>query len=207
MKAIVKQAKNISDKSDLIILTDKDSDLKGILKNKEEIDYVRARIAAEYIAYINQLSRTIFFVRTKTSEKPGVQKENFRRAGFELSELLKKEKIVNVQVVSFLKDTASTLDFTEGLLLSSYQFLKYKTKKKEDGLSRVEVVADINPRDLEELNNLVKATCIARDLVNEPVVFLTAVQLSKEIEKLGKEAGFKTEILGKEKIKILGMGG
>jgi leucyl aminopeptidase len=53
----------------------------------------------------------------------------------------------------------------------------------------------------------VDATLKARDLVNEPVNFLNAVQLAKEAEKLGKAAGFKTEVLDKKKIQSLKMGG
>ena len=55
--------------------------------------------------------------------------------------------------------------------------------------------------------NLIEGVFIARDLVNEPVVHLTAEQLAKEIVALGKEAGFDTEVFGKQKIKSLKMGG
>jgi leucyl aminopeptidase len=65
----------------------------------------------------------------------------------------------------------------------------------------------LNQKTLSELSCIVKATCIARDLVNEPVNFLSAEQLSKEIVKLGKDAGFKTEVFNKAKIESLGMGG
>jgi leucyl aminopeptidase len=43
--------------------------------------------------------------------------------------------------------------------------------------------------------------------VNEPVNFLTATQLSKEFQKMGKAAGFNVEVFNKEKIKALKMGG
>ena len=48
--------------------------------------------------------------------------------------------------------------------------------------------------------NLVKAVYLARDLVNEPLSFLTAEQLSVEIEKMGSEAGFSVEVFNKKKI-------
>ena len=48
---------------------------------------------------------------------------------------------------------------------------------------------------------------MSRDLVNEPLSFLTAEQLGKEVQKMGKEAGFKTEVFNKAKIESLKMGG
>lgn len=43
--------------------------------------------------------------------------------------------------------------------------------------------------------------------MNEPLSFLTATQLSKEIKSLGKSYGFKVEVLTKAKIEALKMGG
>ena len=43
-------------------------------------------------------------------------------------------------------------------------------------------------------------------MVNEPV-YLTADELSKQAEKLGKEAGFNVKVLHKDEIEKLGMGG
>jgi leucyl aminopeptidase len=54
---------------------------------------------------------------------------------------------------------------------------------------------------------VIEATCISRTLVNEPVNFLTATQLSKEFQKLGKEAGFNVVVFDKAKITSLKMGG
>jgi leucyl aminopeptidase len=208
MKAILRKAKKISSETDLVILIDKNSDLSIILKKNEEIGYIRKKIADENIAHINHYIRKVFFVKAKKSDVSHVQKENFRRAGFEICTLLQKQKIKEVQIIPLLKNKNYTLDFLEGLLLSDYQFLKYKTDKKTSSLSLVEIISDeLDQKNISELSSIVEATCIARDLVNEPVIFLTAEQLSKEIVKLGKDAGFHTEIFNKAKIEKLGMGG
>ena len=54
---------------------------------------------------------------------------------------------------------------------------------------------------------LLQAVFHARDLVNEPLSYLTAIQFSKEIEKMGTEAGFSVEVFHKKKIETLKMGG
>jgi leucyl aminopeptidase len=57
------------------------------------------------------------------------------------------------------------------------------------------------------MNVLLDAVFRARDLVNEPVSHLNAVQLASEIEKMGKEAGFSVEVFHKARIESLRMGG
>ena len=54
---------------------------------------------------------------------------------------------------------------------------------------------------------MLKAVCKARDLVNEPLSFLTANQLALEFEKMGQDSGFGTEVFNKRKIEALKMGG
>ncbi|MCW3125733.1 MAG: peptidase, partial [Bacteroidetes bacterium] len=99
--------------------------------------------------------------------------------------------------------------FVEGTILSSYQFLKYKTKEiKANTLAKLIINENsVTKAELIELEATSQGTLIARELVNEPLSFLTAEQLSKEIVKIGKDAGFKVEVLNKKKIEALKMGG
>jgi len=98
----------------------------------------------------------------------------------------------------------------EGAALSNYQFLKYFKEKsnKKNTLSKIFVTdATITEAEWIELHNIVEATELARTLINEPVSFLTATQFSEEMNKAGKVAGFKTQILNKKQIEALKMGG
>jgi leucyl aminopeptidase len=65
----------------------------------------------------------------------------------------------------------------------------------------------VKEKKINFLNNTLKAVFWARDMVNEPVSYLTATQLSKEIEILGIAAGFEVKVLEKAKIEALKMGG
>lgn len=95
--------------------------------------------------------------------------------------------------------------FLEGLSLASYKFDKYLSDKKPATLKDAFTT---NARvKIDEVNAIVDATCWARDLVNEPVSFLTAPQLSKEIETKCTETELKVEIFEKQKIESLKMGG
>ena len=98
--------------------------------------------------------------------------------------------------------------FTEGLCLYNYQFLKYKTKKEFSSLKAIAIKdKSFTANDINTLSTIIEANYIAKDLVNEPLSFLTAVQFSKEMEKIGKSAGFSVKVLNKLAIQKLGMGG
>ena len=45
--------------------------------------------------------------------------------------------------------------------------------------------------DAEELQAIINGTFIARDLVNEPLSYLSAIQYSKDIEAYGKSLDSK----------------
>ncbi|MFT4600450.1 MAG: leucyl aminopeptidase [Arenicella sp.] len=95
--------------------------------------------------------------------------------------------------------------FLEGLGLTSYKFDKYLTDKKKATLTNV--FTTNKKVKIDAINTVIDATCWARDLVNEPVSFLTAEQLSKEIVKKFKDTDAKVEVFEKAKIKALKMGG
>jgi leucyl aminopeptidase len=101
------------------------------------------------------------------------------------------------------------LTLAEGLALSNYQFLKYfkDAAKKAYALESIALLGDSDAQAIQTLNNTIQAVCWARDMVNEPVSFLTATQLSKEIETIGAAAGFEVTVFEKAKIEALKMGG
>lgn len=149
--------------------------------------------------YLKMGEQYIFFVKeTENLEK-------LRVAGSTIRTKLTKTA-TEIQVVG-TGETAIAL--AEGIALSNYQFLKYfkDADTKKYALSSISLVGTFDETRLTQLNNTLKAVFWARDMVNEPVSYLTATQLSTEIEALGKEAGFDVQILEKAKIEALKMGG
>lgn len=101
-------------------------------------------------------------------------------------------------------------EYVEGMVLGGYQFNKYFSGRSDTnrGAQTINLPAiEISPLTLEQLEAVLYATYKARDLVNEPQSYLTAVKLGEEIEDLGKKYGFQVETLDKAKIKALKMGG
>lgn len=160
---------------------------KSFLEGKEEIDYLKLG------------SQFIFFVKDDLSN------EKLRIAGNTVRAKLPKD--ATKVIISGKKDTA--LYLAEGLVLSNYQFLKYfkDADSKRYQLASVEVIGKFEKDQIQKLNNILKSVYWTRDMVNEPVSYLTATQLATEIQKLGEEANFSVQVLEKSKIEALKMGG
>ncbi|MCD6180108.1 MAG: leucyl aminopeptidase [Bacteroidales bacterium] len=117
-------------------------------------------------------------------------------------------KTIGIHSESFKAD--ESLAFAEGMILANYQFNKYKTDKDNNFNTLQNIFIQntaITASQIDELKIITKATLTARTLVNEPVNFMNATQLSKEIKILAKETNAKVEIFGKSKIEALKMGG
>lgn len=105
----------------------------------------------------------------------------------------------NVESIPFL---------VEGLALASYKFTKYFTdEKKRVSIKEIFVDQKVPEKQLSELNTTIKAVFWARDMVNEPLSYLTAEKLSDEIKSLEQSAKLTVSVLGKAQIEALKMGG
>lgn len=132
--------------------------------------------------------------------------EQFRLLGHQTLQILQKEELSQAEILSHFSDQ-DTLAFVEGIGLSEYSFDKYKTQNTKTKKEITFALKNVSTEKITELQNLMHSVRIARDLVNEPVSFLTAPQLSQEIQQLGQTFGFSVEVLTKEQIQSLGMGG
>ena len=137
------------------------------------------------------------------------QKEANRRAGNEIISAITHYRIDTLTILN--KSGQNHLaEYVEGMVLGGYQFTKYLSGNDQTfrGAKTINVLGTaISPLVLEQLEAVLHATYKARDLVNEPQSYLTAVKLGEEIEALGKQYGFQVETLNKAKIQALKMGG
>ena len=147
-------------------------------------------------------------VKLETGKADYIVQEGARKAGYNLNKYLNGAKIKEAAVYNASPNNL-TPAFVEGLALSNYEFLKYKTKDvKPKTLAKLHVDArSADKAGLDEISKVTEANFFSRDLVNEPLSYLTATQLSKEISKAGKQYGFKVTVFDKKKITALRMGG
>ncbi|WP_457643811.1 leucyl aminopeptidase [Persephonella sp.] len=99
---------------------------------------------------------------------------------------------------------------TEGIILGSYKFDKYLSKKDEFKIKEVQIrVARRYRAEAEESSRtgkiLAEAQNFTRDLVNEPGNVINPQKLAEIAEELAKQYGFEVKIYDEEEIEKMGM--
>jgi len=188
-------------------LFDNTEQLLPSVLTENELQYLEKKTEKDSDCTIFKYPNIFFFNKIKDEKEKHLRIEAARKAGSKLFDALKTEKIKIVQLINY-SGSEYLPAFLEGLLLSGYSFDKYKKEKEEYSLAEIRIFdKKITTEQIEEIQNLTRAVFYSRDLVNEPLSFLTATQFSKEIEKMGKESGFSVEVFNKQKIETLKMGG
>ena len=196
---MIKQGKLYSKDGHIAFIVGKEfKTLEGVPNIVEE--QAKKFIASdEKTNYIKLGDQFIFFVKENTDL------EKIRVAGFELRAKLDK----SAEAIFISGKGAAVLALAEGLALSNYQFLKYfkDADKKRYKLKSITLLDAFEAKDISRLNNTTKAVYWSRDMVNEPLSYLTAQQLSKEIQAFEKIGNLKVTVFDKAKIEALKMGG
>lgn len=179
--------------------------------NKDEALFVKKKTkdAKQEITpvLINRYKKYIWILGLPEKTDPIVI-EKIRIAGSQIMGYLKANKENTVLIHNHCRNTNVLTAIAEGIGLSSYSFDKYlSTKNKNQQSFTCHIKGQYDQNEMTELLHVVQGTFISRDLVNEPVQYLSATQLSKEIQRFSKEAGFRFEFLTKKKIESLKMGG
>jgi leucyl aminopeptidase len=181
------------------------------LLGDDDIKYATTAISSgEPVIIINKYDKYVFIYAIKAKATAAQNREAYRKAGAELQGMLVKQKAEEVTITNITAHPDAGYLVAEGIALASYQFLKYKTDaaKLTHKLQRISFTRQsATVKELNQLQVVTDAIYKARTLVNEPLSYLTAVQLSKEIMALGKEAGFKVTVLQKAQIEKEKMGG
>jgi leucyl aminopeptidase len=180
--------------------------------SKSEKEYAVKKLSEkeEYV-FINSYHKCTYLVRSQPELPSFKCREELRKTAFKLKKLIKDNNHTELVISSDGKTEHGIEAFTEGLVLSTYSFRKYKTKSEEKDKnkypSKLLLHGKIKKENLEWLKELCHSVYLTRDLINEPVNHLNATALAKEIKKMGSEAGYSVEVLNKGKIEALKMGG
>jgi leucyl aminopeptidase len=96
---------------------------------------------------------------------------------------------------------------TEGFLLGSYQFTKYKSDPKLSRVERVLLIGDAPQDAVARARVRAEATVLARDLVNEPASTLTPDVLATRAREVADVAGLECSVLDERALTERGFGG
>jgi leucyl aminopeptidase len=179
--------------------------------NAAELKYAEEAIKKEDVQItINQYGHFIFIYLLKPKATEWIATETCRKAGAQWQAIFQKHKLADITITNLSATANAAYVMAEGISLAGYQFTKYRSdaKKITNALNTISFdKQSITVKELNQLTYINQAIYRARTLVNEPVNYLSATQLSKEIAQLGKEAGFKVTVLNKAQIVKEKMGG
>jgi leucyl aminopeptidase len=139
--------------------------------------------------------------------------EAFRRAG---GALAKRASKVQSVATTLLAAAPATLDravasqaLVEGIVLGSYQFLKYKAEATPSKLERVVILGGgAKARTAVDRGaRVAESVAWARDLVNEPAGAKSPEDIAKLARKLGRDSGLSVKVLAGEQLEREGLGG
>ncbi|MEL6624234.1 MAG: leucyl aminopeptidase [Bacteroidota bacterium] len=136
--------------------------------------------------------------------------EDIRKAAHHVLQVTRdfQYQTLMVEGLNTMEGTGVYGAFAEGLHLSNYQFTTYKSTKPTQALQDVLLVGnESKTSELTQAQKIAEATCVARDLINEPVITLTPVELANRMTAYGEKYGFEVEVFHKAKIQSLKMGG
>lgn len=177
----------------------------------QERDYATAALQQEQqLLTINQYSTLVYIYQVKDRKTSWQTDEAIRKAGAELLPLLNRQKHTDICITNLSGHAPAARLYAEGITLAAYQFTKYRSDAKKISFSLKTISftrQSATVKDVDQLRIITDAIYRARTLVNEPLNYLTAAQLAKEIAQMGKEAGFKVTTLQKAQIEKEKMGG
>lgn len=167
----------------------------------------------EVYSYVN-LSEDKTLVFLGLGEEAKVEEEILRLAAFkgakELSKLKVQKATVSLKKHANLCYKKSTKAFAEGLYHAEYRFDKYLSKKQEFHLEEVSFGLLEGKEEkvlpgLKEMEHLMEGVFLTRNLINEPAITLTPVELAERAKEALEPLGVEVEILDRAACEALNM--
>ncbi|HNW75773.1 MAG TPA: peptidase M17 [Bacteroidales bacterium] len=193
-----------------VYLVSSPKDLPAGIFSKPELTYIRHRKEekADWIPF-DRLGYWDFVQFIKEEKDLYRRLEELRKAGDRLQAFLNKHKVTGITISGPGNDPLVTLTFAEGVILGDYRFSKYKTTKDDSvTLEEIRICTDALPVEgIALLDAVTDGVYFARDLINEPNSGLTAGIFAHEITEMGKSCGVEVEVMNKNKLEALQMGG
>ncbi|HPS63281.1 MAG TPA: leucyl aminopeptidase [Bacteroidales bacterium] len=190
----------------------------GIFSTAEKA-YLKTQVEErkEDVVEFNRYTSQVFVFIPRGDKEPYAALEAARKAGDRIAGRLNAGKAETVTLFDEAGQGATMLALAEGMALGSYQFLKYKQEKEPvNTLKEIEIYstaleqdnpATRHPSPVTSLNAVLSSVAFCRDLINEPNSYLTATKFAEAVEKMAASCGATTEVMKREKIASLRMGG
>ncbi|MHA1384752.1 MAG: leucyl aminopeptidase [Candidatus Helarchaeota archaeon] len=204
---------------DLNTLIDKlDSKLEGFISEIKDLGdftgkmgeisivYTHNKLPAKRILFIGlgkkenltyEIIRRVSGILVKKVRSMGIKKYKIWLIGFDKAEL-------NIEEIGQA--------IAEGTLLGNYRLLTHKTQKLDD-IKVIDLLTIVYERAIDDLRKGITAgkiigdaTCLTRDLTNEPSNVATPTYISKQAKLIADEVGIECKIFNEKEIEEMRMG-
>ena len=176
---------------------------ENIFQNAIASGDIKGTLGNNYTFYIEK--RTIVLLGLGDQKK--YDSETARIVAGNASRVAIKKKYDSFVMECICNGHSFCQSFGEGLVLGSYQFLDYKTKKKNNFELRSVNILGCDDNLLKKGVEIAKSVCLARDLGNHPGNIATPTKLAEIAQEIATEGGMVLTVFDREKIKSMGMGG
>jgi len=173
--------------------------------NQTQLDRVRAlgeKFEEKWLE-VQAGTDTAWVYKIGKSVDADARAEKMRQAG---NKLVLKANAAYLDRIAILG--AHVPHVAEGAILGNYQFLRYfsDSHKRKNSMAQL-FVSKEDEQTLAPIATATMGALFARELVNTPVIDLTATDLANQAKEASKRHGFSIEVLEKKQIESLKMGG
>jgi len=199
---------------------DLDDAMNGALSELYKQDEIKGKVGE--ITVVHCLGKILAerVVVAGLGKREELTSDKIRRVIADVCRLLRQKNIADIAVsvlgngIAGIKAENSAQSLTEGILLGTYTFRKHITRDAEyKELQSITIITD-NENELVALNtgceigkSISEAANLARDMVNEPANFMTPTDMANMATGLAEKYALEIQVLDKEKMIELGMGG
>ena len=176
---------------------------QNIFQNGITSGDIKGTLGNNYTFYIGK--RTIVLLGLGDQKK--YNSETARIVAGNASRVAIKKKYDSFVMECICNGHSFCQSFGEGLVLGSYQFLDYKTKKKNNFELKSVNILGCDNNLLKKGVEIAKSVCLARDLGNHPGNIATPTKLAEIAQEIATEGDMVLTVFDREKIKSMGMGG
>lgn len=197
----------------VVYLTDETTNWEHLPLNSSESYYIQQQIEKKvFTNTLNRYTNTLIIVYLDKSKSPNESRflENCRMSGAEVTNFCNRNKFSSIAVANESDKPNAANAFVEGMYLANYQFIHHRKDAAtiKNALSEIAVLEDaMTKAELTELQHILEGVCHARNLINEPLNYMTATDLANAMEKMCKESKCKVTVLHKSQIEKEKMGG
>lgn len=139
---------------------------------------------------------------------PKKDSESIRQAGALIYKTLESEQSGSAVICGLDElQKESRYALLEGMVLSSYDFTKYKTAEQKTMITVYVLNRLFSKERIARLSTVAQSVSLTKTLVNEPPNFMDALKFSQMAQQAAQQFGFEAEVLHKEEIVELKMGG